>query len=281
VQYDLSSVELDRYIERVRKLPKLSREEEHDVAVLAAAGDSRATKRLVEANLRYVVAIAIQYRRYGVSLGELIGEGNLGLMTAARKFDASRGTRFVTYAGYWIRAHVLEHVVRSVSMVGAGAGALRSKMYFKLRRERARAEMVSNDPTERLEHLAARFETTPERMAEMLARVERGDTSLDAETREGGRSMLDGLMSDDLSPDGAYQAAFEAQSLRDAVREALDTLDTRERYIVEQRILNVDDDEASLADLGRRLGVSRERARQLEARAKQKLEGKLRARMTV
>ncbi len=281
MQYDLSSVELDRYIERVRKLPKLSREEEHDVAVLAAAGDSRATKRLVEANLRYVVAIAIQYRRYGVSLGELIGEGNLGLMTAARKFDASRGTRFVTYAGYWIRAHVLEHVVRSVSMVGAGAGALRSKMYFKLRRERARAEMVSNDPTERLEHLAARFETTPERMAEMLARVERGDTSLDAETREGGRSMLDGLMSDDLSPDGAYQAAFEAQSLRDAVREALDTLDTRERYIVEQRILNVDDDEASLADLGRRLGVSRERARQLEARAKQKLEGKLRARMTV
>lgn len=200
MQYDLSSVELDRYIERVRKLPKLSREEEHDVAVLAAAGDSRATKRLVEANLRYVVAIAIQYRRYGVSLGELIGEGNLGLMTAARKFDASRGTRFVTYAGYWIRAHVLEHVVRSVSMVGAGAGALRSKMYFKLRRERARAEMVSNDPTERLEHLAARFETTPERMAEMLARVERGDTSLDAETREGGRSMLDGLMSDDLSP---------------------------------------------------------------------------------
>lgn len=281
MHYDLSSAELDRYIERVRKLPKLTREEEHDVAVLAKAGDSRATKRLVEANLRYVVAIAIQYRRYGVSLGELIGEGNLGLMTAARKFDASRGTRFVTYAGYWIRAHVLEHVVRSVSMVGAGAGALRSKMYFKLRRERARAEMFSNDATERLEHLAERFDTTPERMAEMLARVERGDTSLDAETREGGRSMLDGLTSEEPAPDVAYQAAFEAQSLRDAVREALDGLDTRERYIVEQRILNVDDDEASLADLGRRLGVSRERARQLEARAKQKLETKLRARMTL
>jgi RNA polymerase sigma-32 factor len=257
----------------VRRFPRLSREEEHDIAVRACAGDEKAAKQLVEANLRYVVAIAIQYRRYGVPPSELIAEGNLGLMTAARKFDPERGTRFVTYAGYWIRAHVLEHVVRSVSLVGGGAGVLRSKVYFKLRRERALIEMQSNDPRVCLEALAERFETTPERMSEMLARLTRGDTSLDAPMREGGDAMIDRLYIEDGTPEAAYLEAYEAQTLREAVREALTRLDKRERYIVEQRILQ--DDEASLADLGRKLGVSRERARQLEARAKNKIKAAL------
>lgn len=278
MRQDTQGQELERYFDRVRRLPKLSREEEHEVAVAAARGDERAVKRLVEANLRYVIAIALQYRRYGVPLGELVGEGNLGLVTAARKFDAERGTRFVTYAGYWIRAHVLEHVVRSVSLVGAGAGALRSKVYFKLRRERARAEMTIPDAGERLAHLARRFETTEERMAEMLARVERGDTSLDAPYRDGDHAMIESMRGHGEDADEAYQAAYEAEALREAVQEAMLLLDNRERYIVQQRIFT-DEDEASLAELGRELGVSRERARQLEARAKQKLEARLRERL--
>lgn len=269
MEKDAVSGELDRYVQRVRRLPRLSREEEHEIAVRAAQGDERAVKALVESNLRYVVAIAVQYRRYGVPLADLVAEGNLGLMTAARKFDPERGTRFVTYAGYWIRAHVLEHVVRSVSLVGAGAGVLRSKVYFKLRRERARIEMTTSDPRICLEALAERFETTPERMSEMLARLTRGDASLDAPLREGGEPMVDRLHIDEGSPEAAYLDAYEAETLRVAVREALARLDRRERYIVEERILG--DEEASLAELGRKLGVSRERARQLEARAKQKL----------
>ena len=108
---------LDRYIDRVRSLPKLSREEEHEVALLARTGDEQAIHRLVEANLRYVVAIALQYRRYPIRMADLIAEGSLGLMTAVNKFDPERGTRFVTYAGYWIREFVLESVVRSTTMV--------------------------------------------------------------------------------------------------------------------------------------------------------------------
>ena len=111
---------LNRYIERVRAIPTLSREDEHALALEAQAGSQEAQDKLIEANLRYVVAVALQYRRYGIRLSELIAEGNLGLVTAVKKFDPHRGTRFVTYAGYWIRAFVLEAVVRSTSLVGGG-----------------------------------------------------------------------------------------------------------------------------------------------------------------
>ena len=112
----------------------------------SSKGDQAAADALVEANLRYVIAIALQYRRYGITLGDLIAEGSVGLVTAVRKFDPHRGTRFVTYAGYWIRAFVLEAVVRSSTMVGAGSGPFRSKLFFRLRRERARLSNVIADP---------------------------------------------------------------------------------------------------------------------------------------
>ena len=102
-----------------------------------------------------MVAIALQYRRYGIPVWELIAEGSLGLMMAVRKFDPDRGTRFVTYAGYWIRAYVLDLVVKSTSMVGAGSGVLRSKLFFRLRRERAQIAGMEQDPERRLELLAA------------------------------------------------------------------------------------------------------------------------------
>ena len=142
-----SSASLDRYIQQVRAIPKLSREEEHELALrVRDEGDQDAADRLVEANLRYVIAIGLQYRRYGVKLGDLIAEGSVGLVTAVRKFDPHRGTRFVTYAGYWIRAFVLEAVVRSSTMIGAGSGPFRSKLFFRLRRERARLSNVIADP---------------------------------------------------------------------------------------------------------------------------------------
>ena len=113
-----SSASLDRYIRQVRAIPRLSREDEHALAIRVLDDDQEAADKLVQANLRYVIAIAVQYRRYGIPLGDLIAEGSVGLVTAVRKFDPHRGTRFVTYAGYWIRAFVLEAVVRSSTMVG-------------------------------------------------------------------------------------------------------------------------------------------------------------------
>src|SRR5262252_3883436 len=136
---------LPEYIRRVRAVPRLSREEEHALALKVLTGDLAAAHALVEANLRFVVAVALQYRRYGIPVWELIAEGSLGLMLAVRKFDPERGTRFVTYAGYWIRAYVLDLVVKSTSMVGGGSGALRSKLYFRLRRERAQIASLERD----------------------------------------------------------------------------------------------------------------------------------------
>ncbi|UJR81275.1 sigma-70 family RNA polymerase sigma factor [Sandaracinus amylolyticus] len=265
---------LSRYIERVRSIPPLSREDEHDLAVRAAKGDAVAMDKLVEANLRFVVAVALQYRRYGLRLADLIAEGNLGLMIAAQKFDAERGTRFVTYAGYWIRALVLDLVVRSSSMVGAGSGPLRSKLFFRLRRERARVANLANDPTERNEILAARFETTPEKMEEMLRRLDARDVSLDTTIYpDSGVTMLDTLEGSEQDQESALSDSERESEIKERLANALGQLDQRERYIVEQRYMG--EKEVSLAAIGRKLGVSRERARQLEARAKQKLKQRL------
>lgn len=261
---------LSRYIERVRAIPLLDREAEHEVATRAAAGDAHARQTLIEANLRFVVAVALQYRRYGIRLADLIAEGNLGLMIAANKFDPTRGTRFVTYAGYWIRALILDLVVRASSLVGGGSGPLRSKLFFRLRRERARIGNLSADVGERNAILAARFETTEEKMEQMLRRLDARDVSLDATVfPESGATLLDTLQADEPDPESEIVREQAQTHARARLAAALSKLDARERYIVEQRFMQ--DEEASLAAIGRTLGVSRERARQLEARAKQKL----------
>jgi RNA polymerase sigma-32 factor len=261
---------LSRYIERVRAIPLLDREAELEIAKRAAAGDARARETLIKANLRFAVAVALQYRRYGIRLADLVAEGNLGLMIAANKFDPARGTRFVTYAGYWIRALILDFVVRASSLVGGGSGPLRSKLYFRLRRERARIGNLSADAGERNALLAARFDTTEDKMEEMLRRLDARDVSLDGTIfPDSGATLLESLESAEPDPEhelGEEQAMSHARARLGA---ALAKLDARERYIVEQRFMQ--DEEASLAAIGRTLGVSRERARQLEARAKQKL----------
>lgn len=265
---------LARYIERVRAIPLLDREAEHELAVAAVAGDERARERLVEANVRFVVAVALKYRRYAIRLADLIAEGNLGLMIAARKFDPHRGTRFVTYASYWIRALILDLVVRASSLVGGGSGPLRSKLYFRLRRERARIGNLASDAAQRTAMLAERFDTTEERMEEMLRRLDAKDVSLDATVYpESGTTLLETLETGEPDPEAELADGEALSRARARLTTAMAELDARERYIVEQRFLQ--DEEASLASIGRTLGVSRERARQLEARAKQKLREQL------
>jgi RNA polymerase sigma-32 factor len=265
---------LAEYISRVRNIPRLSREVEHELALAARAGDADAGHKLIEANLRFVVAVALQYRRYGIPISELIAEGSLGLILAVRKFDPERGTRFVTYAGYWIRAYVLDLVVKSASMVGGGSGALRSKLYFRLRRERARVSNHEQDQTRVIETLAQQFSVDTERMSRMLRQIDARDVSLDMTAHtDSSMTMLDTLQDDGVSQEEELMASEQQHGLNDRLGSALGALDRRERYIVEQRIMG--DDEMSLAELGRRLGVSRERARQIEARAKRKLRKRL------
>jgi RNA polymerase sigma-32 factor len=264
---------LARYIARVQAIPRLSREEEHDLAVRVHEKDDReAAAKLVEANLRYVVAIAMSYRRYGLRVADLISEGNVGLMTALKKFDPTRGTRFVTYAAHWIRALILDHVIRAWSIVGVGSGPLRSKVFFRLRREKAKIMASTSDIEEANVQLAEKFGTTVEKINAFGQRLESRDVSLDATVREDGvATVLDGMVSPLPSQEDRFLAEERAGDLTSSVRDAIAELDPRERFIVETRVMADEPEELSLAEIGRRLGVSRERARQLEARAKAKL----------
>lgn len=268
---------ISRFITTAREVEPLSRDEEVELARrFRATGDAKAAERLVRANLKYVVAIALSYRRYGLRLADLVSEGNLGLMMALGKFDPERGVRFVTYAAYWSRAYILNYVIKSWSMVGGGSGPLRSKMFFKLRRERA---MVSNllgegDEQRSMELLAERIGQTVEKTKELTRRLEARDVSLDVQPHEEGRTtLLDGLQDARPSQEEQFLEEERRDALRGALAEAVAQLDERERFIVEQRLMA--DEETSLAEIGRQLGVSRERARQLEARAKAKLKKQL------
>ena len=261
------------YIARVHAIQPLSREEEHDLACrVRDRNDPTAARALIEANLRYVVAIALSYRRYGARTADLISEGNVGLMIAVRKFDPMRGTRFVTYAAHWIRAYVLDHVIRAWSIVGVGAGPLRSKVFFRLRREKAKILAATSDSVEANERLAQRFGTTADKITILAGRLEARDVSLDATIFEdGSATLVDTLAGGAPSQEEEYLGHERTHAVHASVREAVEKLDPRERFIVEVRMMADGADELSLAEIGRRLGVSRERARQLEARAKQKL----------
>src|SRR5688572_9501859 len=255
----------------------LSRDRERELALRwKNESDSAAADELVKAHLRYVVATAINFRRYGIPLDELIAEGSFGVVHALGKFDPERGTRFVTYAAYWIRAYILNYVLRSWSLVGSGAGALRSKNFFRLRRERARVFNLFTDETQAQEELAKRLEVPVGQLAAMLERLDTRDVSLDSQVFDGSSSrLLDTLVSDDVGQEESLADGETREDRAEAVRSAIVKLDARERFIVESRMMADRDDELSLAEIGRRLGVSRERARQLEARAKGKLKALL------
>ena len=269
--------ELSRYIARIHAYPRLSREEESAlVERWSVARDPNARQLLLESHLRYVVAIALRYRRYGVPVSELIAEGNFGVLHALDKFEASRGTRFVTYAAYWIRAYALNHIIRSWSLVGVGSGALRSKMFFKLRRERVRISNLVGEGDHADEMLAERLNLPKAKVTSMVRRLESRDVSLDTRAHaDSSVTLLDGLVAGGASQEQLMSDNELDDRMRDVVRVAIDVLDHRERYIVEKRLMADSEDELSLAEIGRQLGVSRERARQLEARAKRKLRSRI------
>jgi len=269
--------DVNRYIRYVNSLPLLPRDEENVLTRRwLETRELAARTTILEAHLRYVVAIALRYRRYGIPLSELIAEGNFGVVHALDKFDPSKGTRFVTYAAYWIRAYILNHIIRSWSLVGVGSGALRSKMFFKLRRERVRITNLVGDGDEADELLAKSLELPKAKVVSMVRRLEARDVSLDAKLfDDSGATLGDTLVSADTSQEVRMGNEEVSGRLREAVKEAIADLDQRERYIVENRLMADGEEELSLAEIGRRLGVSRERARQLEARAKRKIKSRM------
>lgn len=266
---------IDRYLSDARSVPALDRDTELELARRAIAGDADARDRLILASLRHVAAIAVGYRRYGIPLADLMSAGNIGLCIAITKFDPERGLRFVTYAGHWVRAQMVELVLRHRSLVGGGAGAFRSRNYFRLQRERSRIEARIADPLERRARLAEALGETETQIDEWLARLDARDVALDApiDAAHGPGSLLDRLAAGDVDADEQLHARKRDVALDEAVRDALTRLDERERRIVEARGLG--EEPMSLADLAREFGVSRERARQLEERAHGKLRKQL------
>lgn len=263
---------MNRFIDAAHREPRLSREEEAELLERhRLQADRGAADRLVRAHLRDVVFLATRYRHYGVPVEELISEGNLGLLRALEKYEPSHGTRFGTYAIYWIRAYVITHVLRSWSLVRNRTGVLRTRLFFRLRRERARLESLhgAGEATHLL--LAERMNMTPERLTRVLSRLDARDVSLDEPQSDDGAATLGDRLA---SPDD-QESSLAAEEVRDQLERALGTalpeLDRRERFIVESRWMAGREEELSLADIGRELGVSRERVRQLETRARTKL----------
>ncbi len=261
------------YVQQIRRFPKLDRRAEMKLARRWHKDRDRvAADTLIQAHLRDVVAIAMQYRGYGFRMSDLVAEGNIGLLEAVKRFDPTRNLRFMTYGAYWVRAYILAHVLKQFSMVGVGTGPLQSKLFFRLARERARlSSQLGENEASIVDSLAVKFQTTVGRVEEMSQRLERRDASLDAPVfGDGDATMLDQLHDERLSLEDAAAAAQRDHGVRLAVQSVWPSLDERERAIVDLRLL-ADGDEATLADIGKQFGLSRERVRQLEARVKVKL----------
>src|SRR5450432_1878727 len=221
---------LTHYITAAHGYPELSREQEQALtARWLTERDEAAREELIRAHLRYVVSIAFKYHRYGLPLAELVAEGNFGLVHALQKYDPSRGTRFVTYASYWIRAYILNYVIHSWSMVGGGSGVLRSKLFFKLRRERARIANSIGEGAEADALLAEALGLPLAKVAAMTQALDARDISLDAPVYSDSATTLgDTLASNDSNLEENFVYSERGGHARQAVSEALSDLDQRE-----------------------------------------------------
>jgi RNA polymerase sigma-32 factor len=254
---------------------RLGHDEEVALVERFRAGEVAAADRLLRAHLRGVVSVAFRYRRYGVPHAELVAEGAFGMVQALAKFDTARRVRFATYANHWIRAYVLEHVIRSWSLVGGGAGVLRSRHFFRVRRERSRVLSLLGEGEAADQALAARLSLSVEEAREMVSRIEARDVSLSQPLGSGSSTTLVDMLPAADDHELGWSTLEERARLVSCVARAVAALDPRERYIAERRLMADPAEELSLAEISRKMGVSRERARQLETRAKRKLRAQL------
>jgi RNA polymerase sigma-32 factor len=261
----------EHYMIQVNRFELLSAAEEYALATRHLRdGDMEAAHSLICANLRFVVKIAHEYRRYGLRLLDLVQEGNIGLMMAVKKFDPERGTRLITYAVWWIRAYIQNYIMRSWSLVKIGTTQMQKKLFFKLAQTRKVLRNLTG--SEQLEDIAQELDVSEDVVVEMSQRMGSRDTSLDVELTEGeGYTLLNTLTDDSNSQEELLLAHEEQQLNRKRTSTALAALNPRERHIIEQRILA--DPPSTLQDLADEFNISRERVRQIEQAALNKLRG--------
>jgi RNA polymerase sigma-32 factor len=269
---------LSTYLAEINKLPLLSVDEEQRLARLHRdQRDLDAAHRLVTSNLRFVVKVAFEYRSYGFRMADLVQEGNIGLMKAVQKFDPDRKIRLISYGVWWIRAYIQNYILRNWSLVKLGTTQAQRKLFFSLARTRRELEKHGEAGVAAGEgEIAKKLRVKQSEVSEMSQRLEGRDLSLDAPMGDdGGTSHLDFLDAHAAVADEELQS-HEARTVASRrVAEALARLDARERYIIEQRLMT--EKPMTLSELGAHYRISRERARQLEIRAKAKLKSDLAA----
>jgi RNA polymerase sigma-32 factor len=272
---------LDQYLRDVNRFGLLTVVEEQRLArELRDHGDKRAGHRLVECNLRFVVKIAFEYRRYHLPMLDLIQEGNIGLMKGVQRFDPDKQIRLISYAVWWVRAYIQNHVLKSWSLVKLGTTQAQRKLFFSLARTRREIERLSPgnagpDQQEGTALLVARkLKVREPDVVDMQQRLEGRDLSLDAPLGRGPSTFLEVTAAGGEPQDEQLASAEEEALLERRIAEAMGRLDARERYIIRARLM--DERSVKLRDLGRHFGFSRERARQLEIRAVEKLQRDLR-----
>jgi len=266
---------LNRYLSEIKKFPILAPEQEYMLAKrFQEHGDPDAAAQLVTSHLRLVAKIAMGYRGYGLPVSELISEGNIGLMQGVKKFEPDRGFRLATYAMWWIRASIQEFILRSWSLVKMGTTAAQKKLFFNLRRMKAKLDAFEDGDLspEHLAKIATDLGVTEEEVTSMNRRMAMGgDTSLNVPMREDGEGQWqDWLQDDSQLQDEAVAEAQEADVRHEMLVDAMEDLNEREKHILTERRLT--DDPKTLEELSQVYGVSRERVRQIEVRAFEKLQ---------
>jgi RNA polymerase sigma-32 factor len=264
---------LARYLSEIRTFPVLKPDEEYMLAKrFREHEDPQAAHRLVTSHLRLVAKIAMGYRGYGLPVGEVISEGNIGLMQAVKRFEPDRGFRLATYAIWWIKASIQEYILRSWSLVKIGTTANQKKLFFNLRRAKSKISALEDgDLTpDQVAHIATQLGVEHKDVVDMNRRLS-GDASLNAPLREDGAGQWqDTLVDESTSQESVLVEAEERGNRSKALKIALSTLNDREKRIFEARRLM--DDPITLEDLSGEFNISRERVRQIEARAYEKVQ---------
>ncbi len=267
---------LNRYLSEVRKFPMLEKDEEFMLAKRwREDGDTQAAERMVTSHLRLVAKIAMGYRGYGLPIGEVISEGNVGLMQAVKKFDPDKGFRLSTYAMWWIRAAIQEYVLRSWSLVKMGTTAAQKKLFFNLRRLKGEMKAIDDgDLTpDQVKKIATRLNVKETEVTSMNRRMlSGGDASLNVTVggEDGGSEWQDWLQDDTDNQEDVLADSQEFDARMDLLQDAMANLNDRERHIIAERRLS--DSPKTLEELAQIYEVSRERIRQIEARAFEKLQ---------
>ncbi|HXV74629.1 MAG TPA: RNA polymerase sigma factor RpoH [Sphingomonadales bacterium] len=272
-----SDASLSRYLQEIRKFPMLEKEEEYMLAkAWQEHGDRDAAHKLVTSHLRLVAKIAMGYRGYGLPVSELISEGNLGMMQAVKRFDPERGFRLSTYAMWWIKAAIQEYILRSWSLVKIGTTAAQKKLFFNLKRIKARLNLIDDRSLhpDTVKKIAHDLKVTEDEVVSMDQRLAGADHSLNAPLRvDGEGEWQDWLVDEEPDQETALAETEELEIRQGLLAEAMKGLNERERHILRERRLK--DEPSTLEDLSVKYRISRERVRQIEVRAFEKLQKKM------